>query len=111
MLAVFSSGTSTSSSFPPHFSFSAIPCELVLIATFLRSCQTCPGAWCEDCFESISGGVGGDAGSGQGEIEAVGDVLPELALLGFGAKSQAFWIRCAECLGTLSFPPFPFPSS
>jgi hypothetical protein len=86
-------------------SFSHLPLSAVSISPFTlsqkltlsptRSCQTCPGSWCEDCFETPPGTAEG----GEGDIEAVGDVLPELALLGYGAKSQAFWIRCTDCLG------------
>ncbi|GAA5963892.1 hypothetical protein JCM21900_003969 [Sporobolomyces salmonicolor] len=47
-------------------------------------CQVCPNAHCEDCL-------------GEGELEAVGDVLPEFLLLDYGKRAQAFYIRCAEC--------------
>ncbi|KAG9310832.1 P-loop containing nucleoside triphosphate hydrolase protein [Chiua virens] len=50
----------------------------------LFRCQTCPQAFCEDCLP-------------QGDIDAVGDVLPEFELLGFGAQATAYYIRCHDC--------------
>lgn len=50
----------------------------------LFRCQTCPQAFCEDCMPG-------------GEIDAVGEVLPEFVLLGYGATSTAYYIRCHEC--------------
>ncbi|KAF8554251.1 hypothetical protein OG21DRAFT_1497134 [Imleria badia] len=50
----------------------------------LFRCQTCPQAFCEDCLP-------------QGDIDAVGDVLPEFTLLGFGAQTTAYYIRCHDC--------------
>ncbi|KAG1809082.1 SNF2 family N-terminal domain-containing protein [Suillus subaureus] len=50
----------------------------------LFRCQTCPQAFCEDCMP-------------EGEIDAVGEVLPEFVLLGYGATSTAYYIRCHEC--------------
>ncbi|KAF7979907.1 hypothetical protein HWV62_40302 [Athelia sp. TMB] len=47
-------------------------------------CQTCPQAFCEDCLPD-------------GEIDAIGDVLPEFAVLGYMAKSNAYYIRCHDC--------------
>jgi len=48
-------------------------------------CQLCPDAYCEDCLPSE-------------DLDAVGDVLPEFALLGYGKNAQAYFIRCAPCL-------------
>ncbi|GAA5858503.1 hypothetical protein JCM8547_007336 [Rhodosporidiobolus lusitaniae] len=53
----------------------------------LFRCQLCPGAWCEDCLASD-----------QRDVEVAGDTLPELEVLGFGKRSQAYWNRCADCL-------------
>ncbi|KAF9219876.1 hypothetical protein BS17DRAFT_371007 [Gyrodon lividus] len=50
----------------------------------LFRCQTCTQAFCEDCLPD-------------GDIDAVGDVLPEFALLGFGAQTTAYYIRCHDC--------------
>ncbi|KIJ64208.1 hypothetical protein HYDPIDRAFT_28649 [Hydnomerulius pinastri MD-312] len=50
----------------------------------LFRCQTCPQAFCEDCLPS-------------GDIDAVGDILPEFAVLGFGAQTTAYYIRCHDC--------------
>jgi len=50
----------------------------------LFRCQTCPKAFCEDCLPA-------------GDIDAVGDTLPEFILLGFGAQRTAYYIRCHEC--------------
>ncbi|KAF9241300.1 P-loop containing nucleoside triphosphate hydrolase protein [Melanogaster broomeanus] len=47
-------------------------------------CQTCTQAFCEDCLPD-------------GDIDAIGDVLPEFALLGFGAQTTAYYIRCHDC--------------
>ncbi|SCV74235.1 BQ2448_6667 [Microbotryum intermedium] len=58
----------------------------------LFRCQLCPNSFCEDCLPPD-------------EIDAVGDVLPEFALLGCGKRSQAFFIRCAECVEHLQTEP------
>jgi len=50
----------------------------------LFRCQTCPDAFCEDCLP-------------EGEMDAVGDVLPEFLVLGYGQKDNAFYIRCQNC--------------
>ncbi|KAF8838568.1 hypothetical protein BDN67DRAFT_73595 [Paxillus ammoniavirescens] len=50
----------------------------------LFRCQTCTQAFCEDCLPD-------------GDIDAVGDILPEFALLGFGAQTTAYYIRCHDC--------------
>ncbi|GAA5887357.1 hypothetical protein JCM6882_002504 [Rhodosporidiobolus microsporus] len=55
----------------------------------LFRCQTCPSAFCEDCFSALGE---------EGEIEAVGDALPEFLLLGYGKRAQAYYIRCADCV-------------
>jgi SWI/SNF-related matrix-associated actin-dependent regulator of chromatin subfamily A member 5 len=70
-------------------------------------CQTCTQSFCEDCLP-------------EGELDAIGDVLPELyvlalilsllnadllidnllrasALLGYGEKTAAYYIRCQDC--------------
>ncbi|GAA6057817.1 hypothetical protein JCM3770_004290 [Rhodotorula araucariae] len=51
----------------------------------LFRCQTCPTALCEDCLPASG-------------FTALGDELPELLLLGYGKRTQAYWIRCAGCL-------------
>ncbi|GJN87261.1 hypothetical protein Rhopal_000209-T1 [Rhodotorula paludigena] len=51
----------------------------------LFRCQTCPVSLCEDCLPA-------------NDLEAVGDVLPEFLLLGYGRRAQAYWIRCPECV-------------
>ncbi|KAJ3052145.1 hypothetical protein HK097_006842, partial [Rhizophlyctis rosea] len=38
-------------------------------------------------------------------IHAVGDVLPDLLLLGYGQQRMAYWIRCPECLEKFSEDP------
>ncbi|KAH7927010.1 hypothetical protein BV22DRAFT_1007877 [Leucogyrophana mollusca] len=49
-----------------------------------RLVNTCPQAFCEDCMPG-------------GEIDAIGDVLPEFVVLGYGATSTAYYIRCHDC--------------
>ncbi|KAI5479678.1 nucleosome remodeling complex ATPase subunit (Snf2h) [Pseudohyphozyma bogoriensis] len=51
----------------------------------LFRCQTCPQSFCEDCLS-------------QGDIEPVGEVLPEFLVLGMGKRSQAYYIRCPDCI-------------
>lgn len=50
----------------------------------LFRCQTCPQAFCEDCLPD-------------GELDAVGDTLPELQVLGFEGASSIYYIRCQDC--------------
>ncbi|KAH9924947.1 P-loop containing nucleoside triphosphate hydrolase protein [Amylocystis lapponica] len=50
----------------------------------LFRCQTCPQSFCEDCLP-------------EGEIDAVGEVLPEFLLLGYGEATTAYYIRCHDC--------------
>ncbi|KAH7882573.1 P-loop containing nucleoside triphosphate hydrolase protein [Phlebopus sp. FC_14] len=50
----------------------------------LFRCQTCPQAFCEDCLPD-------------GDLDAVGDALPEFALLGYGPQTTAYYIRCHDC--------------
>ncbi|KAF9468349.1 P-loop containing nucleoside triphosphate hydrolase protein [Collybia nuda] len=50
----------------------------------LFRCRTCPEAFCEDCLPP-------------GDIDAVGDVLPEFDHLDYGQKSNAYYIKCQEC--------------
>ncbi|GJE91583.1 hypothetical protein PsYK624_077330 [Phanerochaete sordida] len=50
----------------------------------LFRCQTCINAFCEDCLPP-------------GEIDAVGDTLPEFVLRGYGEISSAYFIRCHGC--------------
>ncbi|PCH42878.1 hypothetical protein WOLCODRAFT_90021 [Wolfiporia cocos MD-104 SS10] len=50
----------------------------------LFRCRTCPQAFCEDCLP-------------EGDIDAIGDELPEFALLGYGANSTAYYIHCIDC--------------
>ncbi|KAI0945925.1 hypothetical protein AcV7_010039 [Taiwanofungus camphoratus] len=54
------------------------------VGNMLFRCQTCPQAFCEDCLPD-------------GDIDAVGDTLPEFLLLGFGARTTAYYIRCNDC--------------
>ncbi|GAA6009228.1 hypothetical protein JCM11491_004237 [Sporobolomyces phaffii] len=51
----------------------------------LFRCQLCPLAFCEDCLPP-------------GDLESVGDVLPELLVLGYGKNPQAHFIKCSGCL-------------
>ncbi|KAK4058436.1 hypothetical protein OIO90_000595 [Microbotryomycetes sp. JL221] len=51
----------------------------------LFRCQCCHASYCEDCLPPD-------------EIEPVGDVLPEFLLLGCGKRTQAYFIRCADCI-------------
>ncbi|EIN05640.1 hypothetical protein PUNSTDRAFT_145612 [Punctularia strigosozonata HHB-11173 SS5] len=50
----------------------------------LFRCQTCPQAFCEDCLP-------------EGDIDAVGETLPEFLLLGYGFSPSAYYIRCHDC--------------
>ncbi|THH16507.1 hypothetical protein EW146_g4141 [Bondarzewia mesenterica] len=50
----------------------------------LFKCRTCPNAFCEDCLPS-------------GDIEAIGEVLPEFEILGHAQKTSSFYIRCEDC--------------
>ncbi|KAF8961860.1 P-loop containing nucleoside triphosphate hydrolase protein [Flammula alnicola] len=50
----------------------------------LFRCRTCPQAFCEDCLPP-------------GDIDAVGDVLPEFELLKYGQHTTAYYIRCNDC--------------
>ncbi|KAH7906758.1 P-loop containing nucleoside triphosphate hydrolase protein [Hygrophoropsis aurantiaca] len=50
----------------------------------LFRCQTCPQAFCEDCLPD-------------GDIDAIGDILPEFHVLGYGITSTAYYIRCHDC--------------
>ncbi|KZT57598.1 hypothetical protein CALCODRAFT_555264 [Calocera cornea HHB12733] len=50
----------------------------------LFRCATCANAFCEDCLP-------------EGELDAVGDSIPQLTALGYGVTSLAFYIRCDEC--------------
>ncbi|KDQ15288.1 hypothetical protein BOTBODRAFT_187400 [Botryobasidium botryosum FD-172 SS1] len=58
----------------------------------LFRCQTCWRAMCEDCLPD-------------GEIEAIGDTLPEFELLDFGASASSYYIRCADCLRLFAEEP------
>ncbi|GAA5869471.1 hypothetical protein JCM16303_000482 [Sporobolomyces ruberrimus] len=51
----------------------------------LFRCQICPLAFCEDCLPP-------------GDLESVGETIPEFLLLGYGRTPQAHWIKCAGCL-------------
>ncbi|TFK65861.1 hypothetical protein BDN72DRAFT_800724 [Pluteus cervinus] len=51
----------------------------------LFRCRTCPSAFCEDCLPS-------------GELDAVGDSVPEFEALGYRQQDNAYFIRCQECL-------------
>jgi len=50
----------------------------------LFRCRTCPQAFCEDCLPS-------------GDIDAIGDILPEFELLGYGKSTSAYYIKCHDC--------------
>ena len=47
-------------------------------------CRWCENGYCEDCLDWE-------------RTALVGESLPELEMLGFGAVEQAFWIKCAHC--------------
>lgn len=70
--------------FCPQHKCSACDRSTAEAGGMLFRCQTCPQAFCEDCMP-------------QGDIDAVGEVLPEFVLLGYGATSTAYYIRCHEC--------------
>lgn len=63
---------------------------LCLIADI--SCRTCPLAFCEDCLPP-------------GDLESVGDVLPEFLVLGYGRQSTAHFIKCSDCIEHYSANP------
>jgi len=50
----------------------------------LFRCRTCPQAFCEDCLPS-------------GDIDAIGDELPEFLVLNYEATRSAYYICCDEC--------------
>ncbi|KZT67879.1 hypothetical protein DAEQUDRAFT_766836 [Daedalea quercina L-15889] len=50
----------------------------------LFRCRTCPEAFCEDCLPD-------------GDIDAIGDELPELLALNYRPTTSAFYIHCDEC--------------
>ncbi|EJU00608.1 hypothetical protein DACRYDRAFT_80834, partial [Dacryopinax primogenitus] len=50
----------------------------------LFRCATCSHAFCEDCLP-------------EGELDAIGDTIPQLAGLGYTNQSLAFYIRCNDC--------------
>jgi len=83
-LEVFSSGKLAPPARRSMFVLSAISLTLFDVIVLL-SCQLCPLAFCEDCLPP-------------GDLESVGDVLPEFLLLGYGRKAQAHFIRCTLCL-------------
>ncbi|RDB18237.1 putative global transcription activator SNF2L1 [Hypsizygus marmoreus] len=58
----------------------------------LFRCRTCPQAFCEDCLPP-------------GDIDAIGDVLPEFQLLGYGSSPSAYYIRCHDCREDFSANP------
>ncbi|KAF8063974.1 P-loop containing nucleoside triphosphate hydrolase protein [Lyophyllum atratum] len=58
----------------------------------LFRCRTCPQAFCEDCLPS-------------GDLDAVGETLPEFLLLDYGASTSAYYIRCHDCIADYSETP------
>lgn len=82
--------------------FSSFPLFLLREAHALSSvlvprCQLCPDAYCEDCLPAE-------------DLDAVGDVLPEFLLLGYGKNAQAYFIRCAPCLQHFAENPDAYES-
>ncbi|PFH46225.1 hypothetical protein AMATHDRAFT_70336 [Amanita thiersii Skay4041] len=73
----------------------SVPCSQHSCAVCYRStsdaggmlfrCQTCHQAFCEDCLPFD-------------DIEPLGESLPEFELLGYGTKTNAYFIRCHDCL-------------
>lgn len=79
-------------------------------------CQTCPNAFCEDCLPP-------------GEIDAIGDTLPELyvhtidslclvfilnsahsLIRGYGETHGAYYIRCHHCKDRFEADPASWES-
>ncbi|KAL1642624.1 hypothetical protein SLS58_005395 [Diplodia intermedia] len=58
----------------------------------LYRCRFCPLAFCEDCIDFD-------------RTQLIGDVLPELELLGFGEVRQAYYVRCHACADTFDEEP------
>ncbi|GAA5946579.1 hypothetical protein JCM3765_000305 [Sporobolomyces pararoseus] len=58
----------------------------------LFRCQLCPIAYCEDCLPP-------------GDLDSVGDVLPEFLILDYGRTAQAHFIKCNHCLEHFSENP------
>ncbi|KAF5367362.1 hypothetical protein D9615_010278 [Tricholomella constricta] len=58
----------------------------------LFRCRTCPQAFCEDCLPS-------------GELDAIGESLPEFLLLGYGPISSAYFIKCHDCVADFAETP------
>ncbi|KKY13165.1 putative iswi chromatin-remodeling complex atpase isw2 [Diplodia seriata] len=58
----------------------------------LYRCRFCPLAFCEDCIDFD-------------RTQLIGDVLPELELLGFGEVRQAYYVRCHACADTFNEEP------
>src|SRR5947199_9102739 len=44
---------------------------------------------------------------GEGDIEGIGDSLPEFEVLGFEGNKQAYYIRCPECVRRFKAPKDP----
>ncbi|KAG6887770.1 hypothetical protein C0992_010819 [Termitomyces sp. T32_za158] len=51
----------------------------------LFRCRTCPQAFCEDCLP-------------EGDLDAIGETLPEFLLLDYGPVPAAYYIRCHDCI-------------
>ncbi|KAG6849128.1 hypothetical protein H0H93_011075 [Arthromyces matolae] len=58
----------------------------------LFRCRTCPQAFCEDCLP-------------EGDLDAIGETLPELLLLDFGATTSAYYIKCHDCIADYAENP------
>lgn len=48
-------------------------------------CRWCEKGYCEDCLDWE-------------KTELVGDSIPELEVLGWGAVEQAYWVKCQDCV-------------
>ncbi|KAK4051791.1 hypothetical protein OIV83_002495 [Microbotryomycetes sp. JL201] len=57
-------------------------------------CASCP----RSCHGPCSGYTQHELDAMLDDIEPVGDVLPEFVLLGCGKRTQAYFIRCADCI-------------
>jgi SWI/SNF-related matrix-associated actin-dependent regulator of chromatin subfamily A member 5 len=63
------------------------------VAGLLFRCRTCPQAFCESCLDI------------HGEVDYVGEILPEFLLLGRPARPNAYFIQCCDCKERLAEDP------
>ncbi|KAF8342516.1 P-loop containing nucleoside triphosphate hydrolase protein [Amanita rubescens] len=80
-----------------HVACSQHACNTCLRSTgdaggMLFRCQTCHQAFCEDCLPFD-------------DIEPVGESLPEFELLGYPTKTNAYYIRCHDCVNEFQENP------